>query len=91
LSPKGKFWDRLEPALDLSKNVLDQAKRDLDNSLLRQGVGPMGFLPIGVPVRLNEVVIEMCNYYLLQVTTNTDAEKFIFSGVKVIAGRGERI
>jgi hypothetical protein len=34
LSPKGEFSNRLEPALDLSKNVLDQAKRDLGNSLL---------------------------------------------------------
>jgi hypothetical protein len=35
LSPKGEFSNRLEQALDLSKNVLDQAKRDLGNSLLR--------------------------------------------------------
>ncbi len=35
LSPKGEFWNRLEQALDLSKNVLDEAKRDLGNSLLR--------------------------------------------------------
>jgi hypothetical protein len=34
LSPEGEFWNRLEQALDLSKNVLDQAKRDLGNSLL---------------------------------------------------------
>jgi hypothetical protein len=34
LSPKGEFSNRLERALDLSKNVLDQAKRDLGNSLL---------------------------------------------------------
>jgi hypothetical protein len=33
LSPKGEFSNRLERALDLSKNVLDQAKRDLGNSL----------------------------------------------------------
>ncbi|MEE9566061.1 MAG: hypothetical protein V3W17_01030, partial [Desulfobacteria bacterium] len=33
LSPKGEFWNRLEQAFDLSKNVLDQAKRDLGNSL----------------------------------------------------------
>jgi len=32
LSPKGEFSNRLERALDLSKNVLDQAKRDLGNS-----------------------------------------------------------
>jgi hypothetical protein len=32
LSPKGEFSNRLEQALDLSKNVLDQAKRDLGNS-----------------------------------------------------------
>jgi len=32
LSPKGEFWDRLEKALDVSKNVLDKAKRDLGNS-----------------------------------------------------------
>jgi hypothetical protein len=35
LSPKGEFSNRLERALDLSKNVLDQAKRDLGNSLCR--------------------------------------------------------
>jgi len=35
LSPKGEFWNRLEQALDVSKNVLDKAKRDLGNSLLR--------------------------------------------------------
>jgi hypothetical protein len=34
LSPEGEFWNRLEQALDLSKNILDQAKRDLGNSLL---------------------------------------------------------
>jgi hypothetical protein len=33
LSPKGEFSNRLERALDLSKNVLDKAKRDLVNSL----------------------------------------------------------
>jgi hypothetical protein len=32
LSPKGEFSNRLERALDLSKNVLDQAKRDLGKS-----------------------------------------------------------
>jgi hypothetical protein len=34
LSPKGEFLNRLEQALDLSKNVLDKVKRDLGNSLL---------------------------------------------------------
>jgi hypothetical protein len=34
LSPKGEFWHCLEQALDLSKNVSEQAKRDLGNSLL---------------------------------------------------------
>jgi hypothetical protein len=34
LSPQGEFSNRLEQALDLSKNVLDKAKRDLGNSLL---------------------------------------------------------
>jgi hypothetical protein len=28
LSPKGEFWDRLERALDLSKNVSEPAKND---------------------------------------------------------------
>jgi hypothetical protein len=31
--PEGRISNRLEQALDLSKNVLDQAKRDLGNSL----------------------------------------------------------
>jgi hypothetical protein len=31
LSPQGEFLNRLEQALDLSKNVLDKAKRDLGN------------------------------------------------------------
>jgi hypothetical protein len=35
LSLKGEFSNRLEQALDLSKNVLDKAKRDLGNSLLK--------------------------------------------------------
>jgi hypothetical protein len=35
LSPKGEFWHCLEQALDLSKNVSEQAKRDLGNSLSR--------------------------------------------------------
>ena len=35
LSPKSEFSNRLEQALDLSKNVLDQAKRDLGNSPLK--------------------------------------------------------
>jgi hypothetical protein len=35
--------NRLEQALDLSKNVLDQAKRGLGNSPLRPGT-PMFFL-----------------------------------------------
>jgi len=30
--PKGEFWHRLERALDLSRNILDQAKRDFGNS-----------------------------------------------------------
>jgi hypothetical protein len=30
--PKGEFWNRLERALDLSKNVLEPAKNDLGNS-----------------------------------------------------------
>jgi hypothetical protein len=34
LSPQGEFLNRLEQALDLSKNVLDKAKRDLGNSPL---------------------------------------------------------
>jgi hypothetical protein len=41
LSPQGEFSaklhyvpNRLEQGLDLSKNVLDKAKRDLGNSLL---------------------------------------------------------
>jgi len=37
LSSKGEFSNRLEQALDLSKNVLDQAKRDLGNSLSKAG------------------------------------------------------
>jgi hypothetical protein len=41
LNPKGEFSNRLERALDLSKNVLDQAKRDLGNSLFRR-VMPSG-------------------------------------------------
>jgi hypothetical protein len=28
LSPEGEFWDRLERALDLSKNVSEPAKND---------------------------------------------------------------
>jgi hypothetical protein len=32
LSPKGEFWNRLERVLDLSKNVSEPAKNDLDNS-----------------------------------------------------------
>jgi len=32
LSPKGEFWDRLERALDLSKNVSEPAKNDLGNN-----------------------------------------------------------
>jgi hypothetical protein len=32
LSPKGEFWNRLERALDLSKNVSEPAKNDLGNS-----------------------------------------------------------
>jgi hypothetical protein len=34
LSPKGEFWNRLERALDLSKNVSEPAKNDLGNTLL---------------------------------------------------------
>jgi hypothetical protein len=34
LSPKGEFWNRLERALDLSKNVSEPAKNDLGNSPL---------------------------------------------------------
>jgi hypothetical protein len=34
LSPKGEFWNRLERALDLSKNVSEPAKNDLGNNLL---------------------------------------------------------
>jgi hypothetical protein len=34
LSPEGEFSNRLKRVLDLSKNVLDKAKRDLGNSLL---------------------------------------------------------
>jgi len=34
LSPQGEFLNLLEHALDLSKYVLDKAKRDLGNSLL---------------------------------------------------------
>jgi hypothetical protein len=38
LRPKGEFWNRLERALDLSKNVSEPAKNDLDNSpLIRSG------------------------------------------------------
>ena len=33
LSPKGEFWHCVEQVLDLSKNVVEQAKRDLGNSL----------------------------------------------------------
>jgi hypothetical protein len=40
LSPKGEFWDRLERALDLSKNVSEPAKNDLSNS-------PLSFDPTG--------------------------------------------
>jgi hypothetical protein len=36
LSPKGEFWNRLEQALDLSKNVSEPAKNDLGNSPLIQ-------------------------------------------------------
>jgi hypothetical protein len=32
LSPKGEFWNRLERALDLSKNVSEPAKNDLGNN-----------------------------------------------------------
>jgi hypothetical protein len=32
LSPEGEFWHCLEQALDLPKNVSEQAKRDLGNS-----------------------------------------------------------
>jgi hypothetical protein len=32
LSPLGEFWNRLERALDLSKNVSEPAKNDLGNS-----------------------------------------------------------
>jgi hypothetical protein len=32
LSPKGEFWDRLERAIDLSKNVSEPAKNDLGNN-----------------------------------------------------------
>jgi coenzyme F420-reducing hydrogenase gamma subunit len=32
--PKGEFWDRLERALDLSKNVSEPVKNDLGNSPL---------------------------------------------------------
>jgi hypothetical protein len=35
LSLKGEFWNRLERALDLSKNVSEPAKNDLGNSQLR--------------------------------------------------------
>jgi hypothetical protein len=41
LSPKGEFSNRLEQALDLSKNILDQAKRDLGNSLLKIDAGSL--------------------------------------------------
>jgi len=34
LSPNGEFWNRLEQALDLSKNVSEPAKNDLGNSPL---------------------------------------------------------
>jgi len=34
LRPKGEFWNRLERALDLSKNVSEPAKNDLGNSPL---------------------------------------------------------
>jgi hypothetical protein len=32
LNPKGEFWNRLERALDLSKNVSEPAKNDLGNN-----------------------------------------------------------
>jgi hypothetical protein len=32
LSPKGEFWNRLERALDVSKNVSEPAKNNLGNS-----------------------------------------------------------
>jgi hypothetical protein len=32
LGPRGEFWNRLERALDLSKNVSEPAKNDLGNS-----------------------------------------------------------
>jgi hypothetical protein len=32
LSPKGEFWNHLERALDLSKNVSEPAKNDLGNN-----------------------------------------------------------
>jgi hypothetical protein len=35
LSPKGEFWNLLERALDLSKNVSEPAKNDLGISSLR--------------------------------------------------------
>jgi hypothetical protein len=35
LGPKGEFWNRLERAIDLSKNVSEPAKSDLGNRLSR--------------------------------------------------------
>jgi hypothetical protein len=43
LSPKGEFWNRLERALDLSKNVSEPAKNDLGNSPLISSYEANGF------------------------------------------------
>ena len=49
LSPKGEFWNRLEQALDLSKNVLGQAKRDLGNSLYTFDTTGLEFVSLATP------------------------------------------
>jgi len=55
LSPKGEFSNRLEQALDLSKNVLDQAKRDLGNS-------PSRFDPIDMQLRIQSLPLATMLY-----------------------------
>jgi len=51
LSPKGEFWNRLERALDLSKNVSELAKNDLGNS-------PLSFDPAGtIPKPLKQYTL----------------------------------
>ena len=58
LSPKGEFWNRLERALDLLKNVSKPAKSDLGNSPrtcdieIKQLTLPFLFAFAGIPCSL---------------------------------------